>query len=600
MELLNPADLVKALPVLRYPGGAWLALMLHRIMKLDRINNLYGPINELPANKFIDSLIAKLGFQINVSREEIQNIPCNGPFITISNHAYGGIDGIILFKLLFSKRPDFKILMNFLLAKVKPIEGFALKVNPFEKVPNVQSSYSGLKEALHHLKNGHPVGLFPAGEVASFKIKTGTVTDKNWPPSVLKLILKARVPVIPIYFEGHNSLLFQILGMVNPIVRTALLPSEMLNKSGKKIRVRIGRPITVREQEKLTDINDFGRYLRMRTFSLGIQTEKQKKSGIFQVRHQEPLVQAVPTELLVNEVEGLKSSCLLFSFNNHRVFCTPATGIPFIMQELGRLREITYREVGEGTNKSIDLDAFDHYYHHLFIWDNLEKRIIGGYRVGFGNRIMETHGVHGFYISTLFHIRKGVKPVLNASMELGRSFIIKSWQKKPLSLFLLWKGIFVLLCRHPDLRYMIGPVSISNTYSNPAKALMVSFLKKNHFNKELSVFFIPRKKFVHKIPPTIRKKLFYKVTGKNLGKVENFIQSFDPGFRTPVLLKKYLGINSEIIGFNVDPLFSNCLDVLIITDILEIPEEMIRSLSKELTDNNVTERFVSIKPFMYD
>jgi putative hemolysin len=595
MKLVTPKDIIKAVPSLVYAGGEFTASLLYRLMKLDKINAFYEKNQGLPAHEFVDSAMKTLGFHFDVPEDEFRNIPVNGPFITISNHAYGGIDGMILFKLLHSTRPDFKILMNFLLGKIKPIEGYALKVNPFEKISSGQSSYAGLKETLHHLKQGHPIGLFPAGEVASLNINTGNVTDKKWPHSVLKLIRKARVPIIPIYFEGHNGFFFNLLGLIHPMLRTARLPAELFNKTGKTIHVRIGRPISVREQDRLGDINDFGKYLRMRTFSLGIHPEKSKKSYHVSGHCQQPVAPTVQAGLIAEEIGKIKPDCLLFSLNQHCVFCSPSNRIPQIMKELGRLREITYREVGEGTNKPLDLDDFDQYYQQLFIWDDVEKQIIGGYRIGFGNKIIETHGIEGFYISTLFHINDKFLPVLKLSMELGRSFIIKSCQKKPLSLFLLWKGILYLLCKHPEFRYMIGPVSISNTYSDLSKALTVEFLKKNFYNKELAGFITARKKFVPQIPPVIRKKVFHKVTGNKLVNLDNFIQAFEPAFHSPVLLKKYLSVNSEAIGFNVDPFFNYCLDVLIITDILDIPQETIKSLSRELKDHSILERFNSTK-----
>jgi putative hemolysin len=201
--------------------------------------------------------------------------------------------------------------------------------------------------------------------------------------------------------------------------------------------------------------------------------------------------------------------------------------------------------------------------------------------VGFGNALLQAKGIGGFYTSTLFRIGDGFKPFLAESMELGRSFIVKSYQRKPLSLFLLWKGILTLLCRHPEYRYLIGPVSISNDHSDFAKSLTVEYLRKRHLNKELAAMIRPRKKFKVRIPKIIRKKLFHKLTGHNIASLDQFIQGFDAGFSTPVLIKKYLSIHSEVIGFNVDPQFNNCLDVLIITDIQDIPQEIIRSLSKE-------------------
>ena len=590
-ELISVADIMNAIPMLKSQGGIYLAVVLHRLMKIDKINKLYAPMHEFSAIDFIDSLISQLGFHFEVEPMEVQNIPRNGPFIAISNHAYGGIDGIILMKLLLDIRPDFKILMNFLLTRIRQIGEFGLKVNPFETAPNAYSNFGGLKEALNHVKSNHPLVIFPAGEVASFNLKSRRVEDKKWPHSVVKLIRKASVPVVPIYFEGHNGFLFNLLGMVHPMLRTARLPAEILNKSGKIIRVRIGRPISVKEQNKLKDINDFGRYLRMRTFSLGICQEKQRRPWSCSPGNKEPIASPVPADLIADEIEKLKSDSLLFSINENFVFCASSDRIPETMKELGRLREITYREVGEGTNKSLDVDSFDLYYHQLFIWNDIDQRITGGYRVGFGKQIVESHGIKGFYISTLFHISDRFISVLQLSMELGRSFIIKSCQKKPLSLFLLWKGILYLLCKHPECRYMIGPVSISNACNNLSKALTVEFLRKNHYNKELAAFFAPRKKFVPHFPSGMKKRVFHKATGNSIGRLDHFIQAFDPAFHTPVLIKKYLSINSEVLGFNVDPLFNNCLDVLIITDILDIPQETIRALSREFNDHTILERF---------
>ncbi len=581
MDLVTPNDILSATSILKYPGGERIASHLFRIMKLDKINNAYGKIYELPPDEFIDAVIKELGIHFRVLPDECQNIPKNGPFITISNHAYGGIDGIILLKILPSVRPDFKVLMNFLLAKIKPIESFGFKVNPFERLPQVNSSYGGLKEALVHLKNGHPVGIFPAGEVAALQLGTGIITDKKWPHSILKLIRTAQVPIVPVYFAGHNSILFSLLGMIHPMLRTARLPAEMYNKAGKEIQVRIGRPVLVRDQSRFKDISEFGRYLRMRTFSLGIQPEKHRRLWPFTLHHPQPVVLPVHSTLMDDEIEKLKIGSILFSLNEHIVFCAPPFQIPNIMVELGRLREITYREVGEGTNKSCDLDEFDKYYDQLFIWDDSEKIIVGGYRIGYGKQILELHGIKGFYIHTLFHIKDEFASVLNLSIELGRSFIVKTHQKKPLSLFLLWKGILQVLVRNPEYRYLIGPVSISNEYRQLSKALTVEFLKKNYYNKEFAAFFTPRKKFVPETNPVIKKRVFHKMTGNKISLLDNFIQAFDPSFQTPVLLKKYLSVNSEVIGFNVDPQFNNCLDVLIITDILDIPAETIKSLSKE-------------------
>jgi len=595
MSLVTQEDIIRAAPILKYPGGKHIASLLFKMMKLDIINSFYEQNLELSADEFIEAAINALGFHYHIANEEFQNIPKDGPFITISNHAYGGIDGMILVKVLPAIRPDFKVMMNFLLARVKPIEGIGLRVNPFEQMPNVQSSYGGLREALSHLKEGHPLGIFPAGEVASFNLISGGISEKIWPYSILKLIKKARVPIVPVYFNGHNSVFFNIIGLIHPLLRTACLPSELFNKSRKDILVRIGRPISVRDQDKLKDINDFGRYLRMRTLSLGIKLEKQRRIWHLTSCHPQSIIQPVAINQICDEIEKLTPSHLLFSLSEYSVFCAPFGQIPNIMTEIGRLREISYREVGEGTFNPCDLDEFDQYYDQLFIWNNLEKKIIGGYRVGYGNHIIEKLGIKGFYINTLFHVKAGFTPVLKLSVELGRSFIVKAYQKTPLPLFLLWKGLFQLVFRNPEFRYLIGPVSISNKYSQLSKSLTVEFLKKYYFNREFASYLNPRKKFVPEINGVIKKRIFHEVAGKSISGLDNFIQAFDPVFEIPVLIKKYLSINSEVIGFNVDPQFNNCLDVLIITDIHDIPMETLKSLSKEVDGDEVKKRFNQTK-----
>jgi putative hemolysin len=261
------------------------------------------------------------------------------------------------------------------------------------------------------------------------------------------------------------------------------------------------------------------------------------------------------------------------------------------MREIGRLREVTYREVGEGTNKSIDIDRYDDYYDQLFIWDHEGKGIVGGYRIGNGRDILDNYGIKGFYINSLFRLGYQLLPVLNETIELGRSFVAKEYQKKTFSLFLLWKGILYVLLKHPEYRYLIGPVSMSNAYSDISKALTVEFMKANFYNYELASFIRPRKEFRSKIDRHVNLMAFLRSTENDVGKLDRFVQEFEPEFRTPILLKKYINLNAEIVGFNVDPKFNNCLDGLMVLDLLDVPMPTIESLSKEINDNSILERF---------
>ena len=316
---------------------------------------------------------------------------------------------------------------NFLLKKIEPIKDYFLGVNPFESRKDI-SSAGGLKEALRHLSAGKPLGLFPAGEVSAYQADSNSVEDREWSASVLKLIRKANVPVIPIYFKGSNSLLFQVLGLIHPMLRTVKLPSELLNKKNRVIKLRIGNPISVETQNSFGDIIQYGKFLRAKTYLLGSSLEvkkfflKSQKAG----KKVEAIAKEVPVEMLKKDISDIQEDYLLFSMKNYSVYCAPTIKIPNILNEIGRLREVTFRAVGEGTNRSMDLDEFDLYYYHLFIWDNDTNRIVGAYRVGKGKDIIDRYGVKGFYIHTLFKIRKEMLPVLYESIELGRSFIVDS------------------------------------------------------------------------------------------------------------------------------------------------------------------------------
>ena len=596
MNLIESSDILKASGKLNRlegnVGGSIVAKLVMYIMRLNKINKLYSNVYDEDPEAFLDRLIEALGVTIEINEEDLLKIPKEGPFITISNHPFGGLDGIILIKLLSKIRPDYKVMANFLLRKIVPIKDYFLAVNPFEDRKNI-SSASGIKEALRHLEEGKPLGLFPAGEVSSYKADSNTIEDKEWGQSVLKMIKKANVPVIPIYFKGSNSLLFQLLGLIHPMLRTVKLPSELLNKKNRIIRMRIGSPISPEIQNSFTDIMQYGKFLRAKTYLLGSSLEvkkfflKTQKAG----KHVEPVAPNVDVEVLKKEVENITEDYLLFTMKNYSVFCAPTLKIPNVLNEIGRLREVTFRAVGEGTNRSIDLDEFDLYYYHLFIWDNEVSRIVGAYRVGKGKDIIDRYGIKGFYINTLFKIRKDMLPVLYESIELGRSFVIEEYQRKPLPLFMLWKGILYFLIKNPEYRYLIGPVTISGKYTTVSKELIMKFIIRNHWDAELAQCVTPRCKYrVETNDPDV--DVMVDASGADIAMLDKMIGDIEPSSdKLPILLKKYISLNGRIIGFNIDPKFNMCLDGLLILDLFDVPMNTIESLSKEMNDDTILSRF---------
>jgi putative hemolysin len=575
-------------------AGESAAKFLMLLLRFRRINRIFAENSTKYGMDFIDSMIEELGIRYEVSKEELEKIPTDGAFITVSNHPFGGIDGLLLIKLIASIRPDFKILPNFLLQRMEPVRENIFPVNPFLEPAGSSSGLGGLKDAFMHLDEDKPLGVFPAGEVSSFNQNIQAITDPQWPFPVLKMLKKAKVPVIPIYFQGKNSRFFHFLGRIHPKLQTLKLPSELFKQRKRIINIRIGSPIPLKEQNEFSDIARYGRYLRTKTYALGTALEVNKFFSVSRgrLKREEPIADPVPVHKIEGEIARIINRYSLFKIQNYNVICVPSVEIPSIMNEIGRLREITFRDVGEGTNRQMDIDEFDLYYHQLFIWDDVQRRIVGAYRVGKGKEIMDIYGIRGFYIQSLFKIHRRMYSILSQSLELGRSFIIPEYQRRPMPLFLLWKGILYFLIKNPEYRYLVGPVSISNRFSNFSKELIIKFITEYYYNHKIARYIRPRKKFtvsLHHIDTDILIE-----SASDLNKFDKIIKEIESAQNNmPVLLKKYLKQNGQIVGFNIDPKFNNALDGLLILDLFDVPPNTIAALSKEVNDEGLLERFVS-------
>jgi putative hemolysin len=584
MKVITTEEFAKAtkLDKLKMPG---LAALLMELMKINQVNDLFAQAQPKQGPEFVDAILEGCGIDIEFDERELKNIPANGSFIAIANHPYGGIEGMVLLKILCMVRPDAKLMANFLLKKIPNLSDYFVAVNPFENVEH-SSSISGLKNTLELLNNGTPIGIFPAGEVSTFKVDKQEVTDRMWHPVVGKIIAKAKVPVIPIYFHGNNGLLFNLLSLIHPALRTAKLPSELFNKHGHTIRLRIGKPINVQDIPEYNNSTKLLNYLRARTYALGTGLEEEKKifnpRNLFKIKKlPEAIAPEISSEILEKEIAPLREDYRVWVEKNYEVFITPTSLIPNTIREIGRLREVTFREVGEGTNKPLDLDEYDIYYHHLFIWDTEAKMIVGAYRIGLGDEIFYSIGKNGFYVSELFKIKSQFTPVLKKSIELGRSWIRKEYQQKPLPLFLLWKGILKYLIDNPRYRYLIGPVSISNSFSNFSKSLIVDYINRNHFDHEMAQFVRPRKKFKVDLASIDTDLL---MAGEDSFKgLDNLISEVETrNMKVPVMLRQYIALNAKIICFNIDPKFADCLDGFLVLDLEKVPQDILEKLGKNL------------------
>jgi putative hemolysin len=560
--------------------------LLSRVARIDKVNELYADICKEEGLAAIDRLFQTLEVELEFDPKELENIPKTGPFIVVANHPFGALDGLALIKAIAAVRPDFKVMANFLLQSVEPIKNHFLSVNPFEEMKGAYNNIGGLKAALLHIEAGLPLGIFPAGEVSTFQGDLKTIADRKWQNSAIKIIKKSKVPVVPLYFDGANSRIFHLLGLIHPGLRTLALPSEMLKKKGKTIALRIGKPIASKDLEMFTNADQLGRYLRAKTYALGSSFEVRRDYfRLFRFPQKEDaIIDAVPHELIMKEISQIDAYKTL-SYDNFDCFVVGSDIIPNILREIGRLREITFRSVGEGTNKSIDLDEYDLYYDHLILWDRKAEKIAGAYRIGNGPEIVSRYGSKGLYTSSLFRMSTKMKPILRQSVELGRSFITTEYQKHRLSLFLLWKGILFYLIANPRFRYIIGPVSISNSYQEVSKELIIQFIKRNYFDHELAKFVEPKNAFRPKVK-NIDTNVLLDASSSDMKKMDKIISDIEPtSFTMPVLLKKYLQQNAKILAFNADPKFNNALDGLMLLDMQNLPADTVETLKREMVES---------------
>jgi putative hemolysin len=465
---------------------------------------------------------------------------------------------------------------------------YIMPVNPFETHKDAKSSVVGIKETLRHLSDGKPLGMFPAGEVSTYK-DGKLMVDKAWEEGAIKVIRKAQVPVVPIYFHAKNSRLFYLLSKLNPTLRTAKLPSELLTQKDRIIKVRIGKPISVAEQNEHQTIEDYSEFLRKKTYMLANSFDKDNNflSDLNQLQlklPRSPKQIATPAnqEKMNAEIESLRNSdSRLTHSKNYEVFFTEAHNIPNILHEIGRLREVTFREIGEGTNNPIDLDKYDHYYRHMFLWDDEAKKIAGAYRMGLGSEIFPKHGIDGFYLQELFRFEPELFDMMNKSIEMGRAFITKDYQLKPMPLFLLWKGIVHITLRYPEHKFLIGGVSISNQFTDFSKSLMIEFMKSHYYDPYIAQYIHPKKEFRVKLKDADKDFIFDEAEA-DLVKFDKIIDEIEPGtLRLPVLIKKYIKQNARVVAFNVDPLFNNAIDGLMYIRIADLPESTVKPVMEE-------------------
>ncbi len=577
--------------------GKPVAWFLKKALDLDKLNKLYDGGAHLDAVNFLSYLIDELNVDYEIHEEDLKRIPKTGPFIIVSNHPLGALDGILLMYIMNKIRPDFKVMGNFLLHKIEPLQPMVIPVNPFETRKDAYNSLNGMREVLRTLKNDGCIGIFPAGEV-SYRDENGELQDREWQDTAMRLIQKAKVPVIPVFFRAKNSEIFYRMAKIHSDFQTAMLPAEMMRKRTRPIQIRIGKPILPKQQANHPELEDFKHFLRKKTYMLSSYYNKKKSltdvlkntsnnlhlPRISSKSKVKDIVPETDIDLIKKDLDGLRNDemALLFTNNNYECFFSKAENIPNVLREIGRLREITFRNVGEGTNNEIDLDRYDDHYHHLFLWDKDENRIVGAYRMAIGSEVYKKYGIKGFYINELFDFGPEIHPFFKKCIEMGRAFVSIDYQQKPMPLFLLWRGIVHVTLRNPNQKFIIGGVSISNQFSDFSKSLMIEFMKSHYFDSTVAQYVRPKKEFKVKLTDE-EKQFIFEESEADLNKFDKLIDELEPNMlRLPVLIKKYIKQNAKVIAFNVDPLFNDAIDGLMYIRVSDIPESTVRPVLEDI------------------
>ncbi|EFL52942.1 phospholipid/glycerol acyltransferase [Solidesulfovibrio fructosivorans JJ]] len=551
---------------------------LAKALSLAPIEDIYRAIpNGLDGGAFVDAVLDAMDVRVRASSEELERIPKSGPVVVVANHPFGGLEGLVLAKMLLTVRPDTRIMANFLLSRIPELRGLFVFVDPFGGSSATGSNIRPLKECLRILRKGGLLGIFPAGAVAHPHLENGrpAISDPAWSATVARLVRKTEATVVPIHFSGRNSRLFQVLGLVHPLLRTAMLPREFYNKCGQAVEARIGTPIRYDRLAKVSSCDEeadtcITRYLRLRTELLRNRPDKpRRRPPLFpqkNVGHQEALIPPVSPALLADEIAALAPGSVLHQSGEFQVIEAKAADIPLMLREIGRLRELTFRRVGEGTGKACDLDGFDPFYHHLFLWNAEKREVAGAYRIGRTDELLAEKGPQGLYTSTLFVLKAAFFSRISPALEMGRSFVRPEYQKSYSPLLLLWKGLAQMVVREPRYRVLFGPVSITNDYKHASRRLMASYFEGNVTNPNLARLVRPKTPLRGQTWLARAARTLVEDLDDLLALIDD-IEADRKGI--PVLLRQYLKLGGKILAFNVDKGFADCLDGLIVVDLLQ-------------------------------
>ena len=529
-----------------------------KIVHEDSINKFLKQNSHLKGFEFVDAVLDYFDFDYTVSSNDLQNIPSSGKVVIIANHPLGGLDALCLLRLISQVRKDVRIVANDFLVGFDALNSLLIPIDNYKR----RQSKKDIKKIYEALNNEEAVIIFPAGEVS--RATTKGIKDPTWSKGFLNFAQNTSAPILPIFLDAKNSRTFYTISVINKTFSTLLLSNEMFKKKSKRINIKIGQIIP---NENIAPKGIDKKYL-LNLYRKHLYSLKKGKKSFFQT--QSAIAHPQKSVDILNE---LKNSQLIGQTNDgKKIYLYDYTDDSVVLKELGRLREISFRKVGEGINKKRDTDKFDIYYQHIILWDDNNLEIVGAYRIGNSDFINRNIGVKGFYSNKLFNYHEDMTPYLKNSIELGRSFVQpKYWGTRALDY--LWYGIGAYLKKNPNIKYMFGPVSMSASFPKVAKDLMVYYYS-HYFNHK---DYLVSSKMPYHYSNNINdiKEIFNLDDRKKDFKLLKSTLS-NMNCAVPTLYKQYADIADEggvkFLDFNVDPEFADCVDGFILVEVDKIKE----------------------------
>ena len=547
----------------KYPKiiSSQILLILKKILHIDDVNDYLKGHSHLQGIDFIDGLFKYLDFSFNVDQNDLQKIPDDGKLIIISNHPLGGLDGLALLKAVSLVRSDVKVVVNDILQNIDNLKDLFLPYNLY----SVKTQKKNIKKIEQSIENNEVIIFFPAAVVSRITMKG--IKDRKWQKGALRLAKKFKSPILPVYVDARNSLMFYLLALLHDKAGTMLLPHELFNKRSSQIYLKIGNIIPY------SSLKDYHLNEKKQTDLLQEHLYKLGKDSVEIFKTEKSIIEPVDKNIIKEELKSAQH--IGQTLDDKQIFLVSHDEGKNIVREIGRLREITFRKVGEGTGKELDVEKYDTYYDHLVLWDKNDEEIVGSYRIGKTKDIIEKYGKKGLITSKKFDINDEFDEVLAQSLEVGRTFIQQKYWKSA-ALDYMWQGIGAFLKNNPDVRYLWGTVSMSDDLPDDAKDLIIYYyLKWYPGNPNLAY---PHREYSLSDEKKAELSEFFNTGSafKDFRKMKKSLLTI--GHTVPVLYRRYTDITeddgTEFINFCIDVTFKNSVDGFIVVDMTKLKKDV--------------------------